>query len=214
MGLSQRWRFLKGFLRRPHKVGAIAPSSAALASALCEPFRRHPRPASILEVGAGTGAITKHLGTLLGDRDRLDVCEVEPSFVEVLRRDVLSHPDFRPAVDAGRVKLLQTAVQELPSENRYDFIISGLPLNAFELSDVEDVFAVLRRSLKPGGVLSYFEYIGMRATSRMLALGRRRRRIRSVSKYMTGTIRKHQFDKRTVLKNLPPAYTRYLRFDA
>jgi hypothetical protein len=47
----------------------------------------------------------------------------------------------------------------------------------------------------------------------MLALSRPRSRIRAVSRYLTTNIRAHQFDRRTVIQNLPPAHVRHLRFD-
>lgn len=213
MSLRRHWQFLKGYLRAPHTVGAIAPSSRALASALCEPFRRHKEAARVLEVGAGTGPVTRHLGSILGERDELDICEIKPEFVEILKRDVLSHDNFASALATRRVRLYDTAVQQLARENTYDFVISGLPLTSFGLHDVQDIFDVIRRSLKPGGVFSYFEYVGMRKVSRVLAVGKDRERIRKVSAFLSSNIHKHQFAGRTVLRNLPPARARYLRFD-
>jgi len=79
---------------------------------------------------------------------------------------------------------------------------------------VEEVFAVIRRAIKPGGVLSYFEYVGLRRLSVALSLGTKRSRIRKVSDYLSDNIRTHQFDRRTVIRNLPPAHARHLRFEA
>lgn len=212
MGLAERWRFLKGFLARPNIVGSVAPSSRALAAALCEPYRRFERPARVLEVGAGTGAVTRYLGPLLGEKDELDICEIDAGFADILESGVLTGTDFVHRVAAGRVRLLRLAVQDLTVEDRYDFIISGLPLNSFELRDVQEIFDVVRRSLRPGGVFSYFEYVGLRRTSRLFAVGRRRERIRLVSRYLSNHIRNHQFHRRTVMTNLPPAHARHLRF--
>jgi phospholipid N-methyltransferase len=211
--LDQRWRFLKGYLGNPNTVGSVAPSSRSLAAALCEPYRRFEKAAAVLEVGAGTGAITRHLGALLSREDELDICEIQADFADILERDVLTRADLAPGVDAGRVRLLRTPVQELSTENRYDFIISGLPLSAFELRDVRDVFGVVRRSLKPGGVFSYFEYMGLRRTSYLFAVGKRRQRIRSVSSFLSQKIHDHQIYRRAVLANFPPAHARHLRFD-
>ena len=191
----------------------MTPSSRALAAALCNPFRQRVSAATVLEVGAGTGAVTRYLGALLGSEDELDICEVEPDFADIIERDVLTRGEFAPAIAEGRVRIMRVPVQELTHENRYDFIISGLPLNAFELRDVKDIFNVVRRSLKPGGVFSYFEYVGLRRTTRAFAVGKQRKRILTVSTYLSHRIRKHQFDRRTVLQNLPPAHARYLRFD-
>lgn len=212
--LRHRWQLLSGYLRDPKSVGAVGPSSKALAAALSEPFQRCTRPARVLEVGAGTGAITRHLGSLLASEDELDVCEVRADFARILERDVLSGADFLPAIESGRVRLLHLPIQELAQENHYDFVISGLPLTAFALRDVRDVFRVIRRCLRPGGIFSYFEYVGLRRTSRLLSLGKRRRHKRMVSAYLSKRIKRHQFDRRTVLGNLPPAYARHLRFES
>jgi len=213
MSLRRHWQFLKGYLRAPQTVGGLAPSSRALASALCEPFRRHRGPARLLEVGAGTGPITRYLGSILGERDELDICEIKPEFVEILKRDVLSHGNFASGLAADRVRVFGQAVQEIAKEDHYDFIIAGLPFTAFGLPDVQDIFDVVRRSLKPGGVFSYFEYVGIRKAVRVLSAGKERHRIREVSAFLNSNIRKHEFAQRTVFRNLPPARTRYLRFE-
>ena len=214
MHLNHQWRFLKRYLGRPKVVGAVAPSSTALAAALCEPYRCCTAPARVLEVGAGTGPVTRHLGRLLKPTDELDICEVEPEFSDVLASEVLTSREFAPAVEAGRVRLLRMPVQEITQVDHYDFVISGLPLTAFKLRDVRDVFRVIQRCLKPGGVLSYFEYVGLRRLSRTLMLGEQRRWIRFVSAYLNRYIRAHQVDCQTVLPNVPPAYARHLRFTA
>ena len=213
MSLAQSWRFFRGCLREPRVVGALTPSSRSLALALCEPYRTYRAPARVLEVGAGTGAITKHLGPLLKPRDELDVCEIKPDFAEVIERDVLRRPAFMPAVEAGRVRVLCQPVQALSAEHQYDFVISALPFTAFGLDDVRTIFEVIRQCLKPNGVFSYFEYVGIRRTTRVLSLGRERARIRSVSEFLNQRIRSHQFARRTILQNVPPAHARYLRFN-
>lgn len=211
--LAHRVCFLKSYLRSPTTVGAVSPSSRALAAALCSPYAHSKTPATVLEVGAGTGAITRYLGSIRRDGDELDICEMDPDLANILERDVLTNRDFAPAVEAGKVRLWRKPVQELNHEQRYDFIISGLPLNAFEVSLVREVFDAYRRFLKPGGVLSYFEYMALRRTSRSLALGKRRTRIRTVSAFLTENIRQHQFRRDFVVQNLPPAHARHLRFD-
>lgn len=194
-------------------MGALAPSSARLCAALCGPARAFHEPRHILEVGAGTGAATRQIGKFLTAKDRLDICEISTEFADILERDVLSLPEFAPHVKAGRVHVLRMPVQELPGERQYDFVLSGLPLTSFELCDVEAVFGVIRRVLKPGGVFSYFEYMWLRRTKRALAVGPKRRQIRDVSAYLTQNLRQHRFAKSQVFRNLPPAYAHHLRFD-
>jgi len=213
VSLTQSLRFFKRYLNDPRTVGAIAPSSPGLSRALCGPFRARRGPARVLEVGAGTGSVTMQIARYFGPKDKLDVCEVNPVFGEILEREVLTRPGLREGVTDGRVRLLKQPVQELTEVEPYDYILSGLPFTSFELQDVEAIFDVIRRCLKPDGVFSYFEYVALRRASLALAVGKKRRRVRSVSSYMNETIRNHQFERRTVLRNLPPAHARHLRFD-
>lgn len=213
MSLEHRLRFLGQYMRHPQVVGAVAPSSQSLAAAICTPYRRHRGPAHILEVGAGTGAITRYLGRVLGSQDRLDICEIKKEFADILEREVLAGPDFRGPVQKGRVRLLRMPVQQISCEEQYDYVISGLPLTVFSLQDVQEILSVIRRCLKPGGVFSYYEYVGMRRASQVLSLGKARDRYRSVSNFLREHIRLHQYDCQTVFRNLPPAHARHLRFD-
>ena len=212
MSLETRLRFLKQYIRHPARVGAVAPSSRTLAAAVCGPLRRHAGPAHILEVGAGTGAITKYLGTILGPEDRLDINEISHEFADILERDVLSSREFAPALREGRVRVLRMPVQQIPADQKYDFVISGLPLTAFSLKDVQDVISVIQRVLKPGGVFSYYEYIGARKASIVFSPSEKRDHRRQVSGFLTENIRRHQYDKQVVLRNIPPAHARHLRF--
>lgn len=214
MGLTHRLQFIRGYLKNPKVVGSVAPSSRALATALCAPYAKSSGPVSVLEIGAGTGAVTRYLAEIIRDTDTLDVCEMQPDFAETLRRDVLTLPNLAAGVAEGRVRVVEAAVQTLTLKDHYDFIICGLPFTAFALRDVKDAFATIRRCLKPGGTLSYFEYIAMRRTARLFAVGSKRARIRRVSTFLNRTIRNHQFHKHSVLASFPPAHARYLRFDS
>jgi len=209
---SSWWVFLREYLANPRVVGSVTPSSKALAAALCAPYQKHRKACSILEVGAGTGAVTRQLGSILGTEDQLHICEKQPQLVQVLRDTVLCEAQFAVAVDEGRVKLLQGSFQEMVGEGVYDFVVCGLPFTAFDLSDVEEIYAVLRKCLKPQGVFSYFEYVGLRRVSRIASLGQERKRIRSVSAFLSDNIRRFQFDKQFVPWNMPPAWARHLRF--
>ncbi|MCC7293227.1 MAG: methyltransferase domain-containing protein [Phycisphaerales bacterium] len=211
--MRQNINFIRQFIANPHSVGAVAPSSRHLARALCEPYVRSTGACHVLEVGAGTGAVTRHLGTVLRAEDRLDISELSPVFADALRRDVLTMPCFAEAVAQRRVRLFEGPVQDIIGRQQYDFIVSGLPLTIFTVDQVREILDALRRSLKPGGVFSYFEYIGLRRISGAVMTGSERRRARDVSRFLTQSIATYQFDRRTVLLNLPPAYARHWRFE-
>jgi phospholipid N-methyltransferase len=214
VSLGQSLQFFASYLRKPHSVGAIAPSSGALARALCEPLSRAAHPVAVLEVGAGTGAVTRCIGEMLGAQDCLDIFEVEPAFADILEDQVLATRDLARARREGRVRLFRRPAQEIAHEDHYDFAISGLPFTSFQPADVRDILDRIRRCLKPDGVFSYFEYAGLRRLLTVFSLGGGRGRVREVSNQMDRAIRSFQFARRLVLPNLPPACARHLRFSA
>ncbi|MEE9297129.1 MAG: hypothetical protein V3W34_19485 [Phycisphaerae bacterium] len=207
-------RFMGTFLRQPDVVGAVLPSSRRLAEHLIRPFKQRTRPAKVLELGAGTGAVTMPLGHELGPEDELDIFEIQPELVHHLEKQVLSQPQFDRARREGRVKLYGRAVQEIGTDRRYDFVISGLPFTAFDESQLSSVLALLPAIVMPGGIFSYFEYVALRRLRSLGSFGTARRRRRAVDAILDDYIERFEIDRRTVLANFPPAFARHWRFDA
>jgi phospholipid N-methyltransferase len=212
MQLAEPLRFLKRYVASPKQVGALLPSSRWLAGALTAPFARRTGPARVLEVGAGTGPVTRRLGKLLGPEDHLDICEIDDKFVRILEQTLLGSGPLAHARAEGRVHLLHCPVQDIDAPESYDYIVSGLPLNAFTSSEVEVILDAIQRNLKPGGIFSYFEYVGARLLLRVSPDGRARRRVRAVSSLLDRRIRRHQVARHTVWANVPPAHARHWQF--
>ncbi len=87
--------FALGYLRHPRRVGAIAPASKALAQAILHEVIRSD-PGTLIEVGGGTGAITRALLPALGRVERFMVIERDAGFAQLLRKsfpglEVLTH---------------------------------------------------------------------------------------------------------------------------
>ncbi len=77
--------FLRAWAKSPMKVGAIAPSSKALAYCMAAQVDLREEGV-IVEVGAGTGAVTQGLLARGVPHDRLIVIEREKNLARVLRR--------------------------------------------------------------------------------------------------------------------------------
>jgi phosphatidylethanolamine/phosphatidyl-N-methylethanolamine N-methyltransferase len=87
--------FALGCLRDPRRMGAIAPASRALARAIVSEVWRS-QPGVLIEVGAGTGAITRELAMSFAALERFVVIERDPDFARLLRHafplaEVLNH---------------------------------------------------------------------------------------------------------------------------
>jgi len=203
--------FARTFLKAPTCVGAILPSSRALAYTLMAPFRSRTKPAKVLEVGAGTGAVTRLFGSELRDGDELTICEMQPAFADYLRREVLAQPEFAPALRDGRVRLEVCRLEELETTERFDYVISGVPFTVLPREQVQAIVDAVRGLSRPGSVFSYFEYAVLRKLQAVTSVGPGRRRVRDVSALLDEYIRTYQFDRSVVLANMPPALVRHLK---
>lgn len=208
--LAECRAFFAQFRDQYTTTGSIMPSGRRLARALAKPFRRGQGPRRLLEVGPGTGSVTSEIVKLLRPEDVLDIVEINGAFVDVLRRRFEIQAHFRRVHEQSRI--LHAPLQEVPGEGVYDFIISGLPLNNFPMALVEDIFASYERLLKPGGTLSYFEYVWIRQLKMPFVSRSERERLQTLSDYLQHKIRRHQVDEDVVMLNVPPAVARHFRF--
>src|ERR1700731_2231240 len=88
--------FFREFRRDFHHTGALLPSGLFLSKALVKPLRG-PRPAArILEVGPGTGSVTREIARRLVEGDRLDAVEINPRFAQMLEQRVQRDPIMSP----------------------------------------------------------------------------------------------------------------------
>jgi phospholipid N-methyltransferase len=206
------WNECGTFLRESRKhfqtTGALLPSSRFLAAALAAPLSGPRPPCRILEVGPGTGAVTRAINRRMIPGDQLDAVELNPRFVERLRLRLLHDPAF--LAHRHQIRVVQGPVQELPGEALYDHIISGLPFNNFPVPLVREIFKAYSRLIKPGGVLTYFEYVFIRQLKTPFVGRRERRRLYRVGRVVKDYIRAYQVRRKQVLMNVPPAIVRHL----
>jgi len=74
--------FLKAAARRPLGVSTVFPTSRALAERMVVAAASSPID-GVVELGAGTGAITRHL--VAGARGRVTALEIDPGMARFLR---------------------------------------------------------------------------------------------------------------------------------
>ena len=210
--------FFREFRRNFYSTGAISPSSCFLARALARyvkrPLNNGQAPANggrrILEVGPGTGAVTRHILAALQAGDTLDLVELNDAFVQLLQERLASDPYFSPHAD--RVRVLHQKVEDMPPEAQYDLVISGLPLNNFPVPAVEAILATLQRLVKPGGVLSYFEYVALRRIKACMCRPAERQRLQGVGRVTGEALRQFEIRRDCVMFNAPPAWVHHLQF--
>lgn len=205
--LRNRLVFYREAIRQANEVGAFTHTSRIVAEAVAEPIRRGPdgAPLRVLEVGAGTGALTRAIIDRLGPEDRLDLIEINPEFVQVL------HEQFSTRPGGPQVTIEQCDVELLPRDWQYDVIVSSLPLLNFPPEKVRAVFELFFDVLlRPGGTLSYYDYWAKEL--RTFVVGpRERRRMKAVLEVTKEFRRRYEVQDRLIPWNLTPALVHYLR---
>jgi phospholipid N-methyltransferase len=202
--------FYRQFREQYGTTGSVMPSSRALARALTRPMRACASPRRVLEVGPGTGAVTREIVRTLRPGDQLDIVEINASFVEVIRRRFEEEPDFCRRTAQARV--IHSPIQAVEGTGVYDMMISGIPLNNFAVPLVEEIFASYRRLLKPEGTLSYFEYVAIRDLKQRVVAPAERVRLADLSRLLEDKIRRFQVAEEIVVFNVPPAVARHFVF--
>jgi len=209
--------FIKEFRRTFRTTGAILPSSPRLGKALARFVAADGantaanQPRRILEAGPGTGAVTSQIVARLGADDWLELVELNDRFVAHLRDRFATEPALTSA--ALRTTIHHTPVQDLPGEAQFDVIVSGLPLNNFSVELAESILASFRRLLKPGGTLSFFEYVAVRPMRTVVSSKKERERLRGLTELLGTLCRDHEFSRQMVLTNVPPAWVHHIRFE-
>jgi phospholipid N-methyltransferase len=201
--------FFREYRRHIRSTGALLPSSRFLAAALVSELGKPRSAARILEVGPGTGSVTRQIVERLLPGDRFDAVEINGRFVALLRRRFNQEWIFR--FHREQLHLIHAPVEEMPGEGIYDYIVSCLPFNNFPAAQVREIFAAYERLLKPGGTLSYYEYVFVRQLKTPFVNRRERRRLYRVGRVVQNYIRSYQIRRQQVLMNVPPAIVRHLQ---
>lgn len=149
--LTENLRFLRALIARPKQVGAVAPSSRALARAIAEEVDPS-RPGPVLELGPGTGVITQAILERGIGPERLTVVEYDPDFAAALTQRFHGiHVILGDAFDLSRTLGAR-------SHDRFAAIVSGIPLLNFPARLRLAYVEALMERLLPGAPLIQFSY--------------------------------------------------------
>lgn len=212
MSLRGNRLFIESAARDFKRTGAIIPSSKVLAMAMVrEICARRNGFASVLEAGGGTGSITAEIIKNLRSGDRLDVYEIDASFVRLIRQRVNEDRAFRSS--GAQIRVYNRPVQEITRAPKYDFILSCLPFANFTPEAVCEIFEIFRSVLNPGGICSFYQYLFVKEAIKIVSgKPEERERVEGVGKIVRSYLQAYEFDHEIVLRNLPPAVIHHIRF--
>lgn len=144
-------RFFRNWIDKPKSTGAVLPTSSATAqkmASLIDETSADP----VLELGPGTGVITRAILDKGVRPDRLYSVEYDVDFVLHLKHK-FSGVNF---LHGNAFDL--DAVLPLPAGTRFNAIVSGLPLLNFPIEQRLELLHDLLDRLQPGRPLIQFSY--------------------------------------------------------
>ncbi|WP_443971118.1 class I SAM-dependent methyltransferase [Sphingobium sp. CR28] len=142
-------RFLHAWVRRPRQNGSIVPSSQYLGRMMAAQI--DPGAGRVMELGGGTGALTREILATGLPADQLEIVEINAEFARDLRRDF-------PGTTVLETPAQAICTQAAGGAGGYQAIISGLPMLAMSKSLQRAILAEAFKLLMPGGVLVQFTY--------------------------------------------------------
>ncbi len=189
ISFNENIEFLQAFVKNPLKVGAIAPSSTDLAKKMLDGIAPN-KDNIILELGVGTGAITKHIAHILPNKDSYLGIELDADLVRHLRK---TYPDLSikrgNALEAGKI-------HRRSGLGKVGAIICCLPFVTMPNEIGENILSEISVFMDKGCLFRTFQY--------------------AHGYYMPSAIKLREFmrnrygkSKRSkiIVKNVPPAYT-------
>lgn len=187
--MKENLQFLQAFLKNPLKVGSITPSSPELAAEMLEGIEPDENNI-VLELGVGTGAVTKLLREAVPSKNSYLGIEVDPELVGTLNKNF---PDMNiicgNAADAY-------SIHGGSGLGKVRYVCCCLPFVFLPREVSENVLTEIEKFMDEGCELRLFQYAHGYYLPPAVKL-------REFLKGRYGKWRRSPL----VLKNVPPAYT-------
>lgn len=159
--IADRVVFMQQFLKHPHQVASIIPSSRFLERRIID-LVDIGSVRTVVELGAGTGGTTRAILRALPPNATLLTIEINPQFCGLIRRI----PDARLIVHCGSaLELRETlALYGLPAP---DAVVSGIPFSTMDRVAGARILEAISSVLAPRG-----RFVAYQVSARVADLAR------------------------------------------
>lgn len=157
---SNRFAFLRQYVRNPRTVGAILPSSEELARKMVEDID-FAAASCIVEYGAGTGVFTEKLIARRRPGTVLVIIEINPHFHGLLVERFSAEKDCH--IIHGSAEHIDGFLADLGIA-RVDYVVSGLPFASLPRRVSSTILRKTAWLLGQSGALVLFQYSTLRKT--------------------------------------------------
>ncbi len=187
--MNENIEFLQAFLKNPAKVGAITPSSSELAQKMLEDIAPNEQNV-ILELGVGTGAITKFVQDIVPNEKSYLGIELDRDLVKSLKKNFRNLKIVRGnACDVF-------SIYQKSGFGKVGYIICCLPFVSIPNETGEKILTEVDKFMEQGCIFRTFQYAhGYYFPSAI--------KLREHMRDRYGKAQKSPL----IIKNVPPAYT-------
>lgn len=145
--------FLRGFIKHPAMVGAIAPSSNKLINKMLAPVD-WAKAKVIVEYGPGVGTFCGPILERMAPDAQLIAIDTNPDFVAYLRDH---YRDSRFSTVLGSAADVRAIVAE-HGHDHADYALSGLPMSNLPAGVADIIARETQAVLSPGGAFLVYQY--------------------------------------------------------
>lgn len=147
-----RGLILKQFIKKPFSTGALCSSSSRLSKAITSEISLE-KARAVVELGPGTGAVTKHIIKSVTPDTKFFAVELNKELFHVVKKKF-------PSVKIYNDNALNLS-QMLKDEglSHLDVVVSGLPWASFPEKLQDELLSVIVKSLGSGGIFTTFAYV-------------------------------------------------------
>lgn len=180
--------FLMESLKAIRATGSVAPSSRFLTGAMLARLD-FDRVQSVVELGCGTGAITRGILKRLRPDGRLIAIDINRKFIRHLQAHSTDSRLHAIESDAAQLRSLLAGL----GLERVDAVVSSLALTCLSPTRRAAILREVHSILRPGGTVTQYQYVGRPVIARFDAA-------RLLETFFG------EVQVSTVLLNLPPAF--------
>jgi phospholipid N-methyltransferase len=148
--LAERQRFLRSFLANPRRVGSILPTSRRTVRAMLDMVSVE-EARCVVELGAGTGPLTREILPRLRPDARLLAFEIDASLARTLGAE-LQDPRLEVVPESA------TNAEAHLNGRRADVVLSVLPFTSLPAPARSQLLETSRRILADEGVMVVLQY--------------------------------------------------------
>ena len=150
---SERWQFLRGFLKNPVMVGSIIPSSRVLIDKMLEPVD-WANTRLFVEYGPGVGTFTRPVLERLGPDAHLVTIDTNADFTRYLREQI-DDPRLIPITGSA------AEVEKILADRKLgaaDYVLSGLPFSTLPPGVGNAIAEATSKVIRPGGAFLVYQF--------------------------------------------------------